>query len=70
MTECWAVIDGDMILPSTVHETRRGAMVNWLVAEAGCMVLRHHGDEWIERMWRATKTEARVAKCILTEAGE
>lgn len=34
-TSGYAVIDGDKILVRTVTDTPRGAMVNWLITEAG-----------------------------------
>ena len=35
----WAVIDDGKIKFRTVSDTRRAAMVNWLVTEHNCMIL-------------------------------
>lgn len=48
--EGWAVIDGSGINVRTVSDSRRAAIVNWLVTN-GYMILAHHTDEEIERLW-------------------
>jgi hypothetical protein len=48
----WAVlVKGGPIYVKTVSETRRGAIVNWLVVEHGALIMNHHTDADIERMW-------------------
>lgn len=48
----WAVVDEEGIDIGTVSETRRGAVVNWLVAGRNnpgpVMVYNHHTDVQIE----------------------
>lgn len=51
-TQGWAVADPDGINIKTVSDTRRAAIVNWLVVEKGCGVLNCASDEDIERAWR------------------
>lgn len=48
----WAVADPEGINVRTVSETRRAAIVNWLVVEKGVGVYRETTDEAIERLWR------------------
>lgn len=50
----WAVIDHQRrgIDVRTVSDTRRAAIVNWLVAEAGCMMISNaYSDDQIEKLW-------------------
>lgn len=54
----WAVIHGETILTKTVSDTQRAAIVNWLVTDAGRMILASHSDEEINRMW-ATEQDRR-----------
>lgn len=51
-TQGWAVADPDGINIKTVSETRRAAIVNWLVVEKGALVTREASDEDIENAWR------------------
>lgn len=48
----WAVADPDGINVKTVSETRRAAIVNWLVVEKSIGVLNSDNDAQIELAWR------------------
>lgn len=51
--EGWAVKDVDTgINIRTVSDTRRAAIVNWLVVECGVAVSMGHDDLQIEKLWR------------------
>lgn len=50
-TSGWAVVQGGEILVKTVSDTRRAAIVNWLVTEAEIMVLNSWTDDRIEAIW-------------------
>jgi hypothetical protein len=55
MTEAtgWAVLaPGARIYVNTIAETRRAAIVNWLVTEKKTMVFTHNTDDDIERLWK------------------
>lgn len=55
MTEAigWAVVaSGARIYVRTVSDTRRAAIINWLVTEKHQSITMFHGDEQIERMWK------------------
>jgi hypothetical protein len=47
----WAVIEFNKIKIRTVSDTRRAAIVNFLVTERRVMILNDMTDEFIERMW-------------------
>lgn len=48
----WAVFTGTgRVLIRTVSDTRRAAIVNFLVSECQKMVFSRHTDEDIENMW-------------------
>jgi hypothetical protein len=51
MANAWAVIKGGSILINTVHETRRGSIVNYLLTCASVFVTKHMSDEEIEKYW-------------------
>lgn len=52
--EGWAVmgLHAGRIFVKTVSETRRGAIVNFLVTECKMLVLNRHTDADIEAMWQ------------------
>lgn len=52
MTNGWAVKDPEGINIKTVSDTRRAAIVNWLVVEKGALATRTASDEDIEKAWR------------------
>jgi hypothetical protein len=51
VTHGWAVISGRRILVKTVSDTRRAALVNWLIAEKVVFVDSTWTDERIENEW-------------------
>jgi hypothetical protein len=51
MAQGWAVVEGDLIDLRTVSETRRAAIVNWLVVRPRIMVYASWDDEDIEYQW-------------------
>jgi hypothetical protein len=52
MGEGWAIVSGaGVIYIKTVSDTRRAAIINWLVAYQNISVTMHHSDADIERMW-------------------
>jgi hypothetical protein len=55
MTEStgWAVVaSGAKIYVRSVSDTRRAAIINWLVTEKKQSITIFHGDEQIEAMWK------------------
>lgn len=60
-TSGWAVIISDRILVKTVSETRRAAIVNYLMVNHGINVRNDWTDERIEMWWDHTnKVHANV----------
>lgn len=50
----WAVINfNGEIYVRTISDTRRAAIINYLVAERKQMVANYHTDENVEQMWKA-----------------
>lgn len=47
----FAAIDGGQINIKTVSDTRRAAMINWLVTERNVMIYNAMTDEHVERLW-------------------
>lgn len=47
----WAVTDDRGLNIRTVSETRRGAIINWLVVAARVLVLANQTDDEIEYLW-------------------
>lgn len=56
----FAVLDGDGIDMRTVSDTRRAAVVNWLVAAKQQFIFKWHTDADIEKMWAEAKSGAQV----------
>lgn len=54
MTEAtgWAVVSASKLYVRSVSETRRAAIVNWLVTEKDVCVMSYHTDAAIEEMWK------------------
>jgi hypothetical protein len=55
MTEAvgWAVVaSGARIFVKTVSETRRAAIINYLVVEHGQLITIYHSDQQIEALWK------------------
>lgn len=65
----WAVIDNGDIRVKTISNTRRAAIVNWLVTERGCAIYGGTSDPQIERMWLAYRPdEVSVEPVTVTRA--
>lgn len=47
----WAVVDGGKINVRTVSDTRRAAIINWLVVDRHLAVAINLTDEEIELLW-------------------
>lgn len=69
MTTGWAVVDeaGNIDI-RTVSDTRRAAIVNWLVTH-GTMVFNHTTDEQIEDLWsiKSGRNICTIVTIALTE---
>lgn len=61
----WAVKDPKGINVKTVSDTRRAAVVNWLVVEKGVMVLNAATDREIEDLWRRLCGPSEVTKVTI-----
>jgi len=61
----WAVVQDGEINVRTVSPDRRGAIVNWLVAEAHRFVSAHDTDEEIEDRWERDRGTARVLQVAI-----
>ena len=66
--EAFAVIANGKIDVRTVSDTRRAAIVNWLVVDRGCPILRTDTDEQIEQLWEQEQGEASVAAVEINRA--
>ena len=66
--EAYAVIENDKIDVRTVSPTRRAAIVNWLVVNRGCLILRTTTDEGIEDLWKDAQGNATVAAVEINRA--
>jgi hypothetical protein len=61
----WGVIDHDGLKIRSISDTRRAAIINWLVTDAGQFISTSHDDDHINALWDAEKGEATVAPvCI------
>lgn len=56
----FAVLDDEGIDMRSVSDTRRAAIVNWLVAAKNVMVFTYDADAMIEQMWEREKGAAQV----------
>lgn len=48
----WAVVSANKLYVRSVSETRRAAIVNWLLTEKDVCVMSYHTDLAIEEMWK------------------
>jgi hypothetical protein len=52
MVHGWAVVNSNKkILVNTVHMTRRGAIINYLISEQGMFISMAMSDSRIEELW-------------------
>ena len=54
----WAIIEFDEIKVPTISESRRAAIINWLVVHHHLMVLNSMTDDEIDKMWELYKGHA------------
>lgn len=65
----YAAINEGIINVKTVSETRRAAIVDFLVVSAGVMVGAHATDEWIEDAWRRYGGTHEIVQVVIREVG-
>lgn len=72
MTTGWAIKDGQdgPIIVATVSPTRRGALVNWLVACARVPILQRHSDGLIETIWLKHSKDETRARAVMVRIEE
>lgn len=63
--EGYAVVLDERIDIRTVSETRRAAIVNWLVVNMICPIFNHTTDEQIELIWEQNKGFAEVKEVVV-----
>ena len=63
-----AIILDDEIDVATISTTRRAAIVNWLVVNAGCLILNSTTDDEIETLWQRHGGSAFVATVEISRA--
>ena len=66
--EGYAVVYNDKIDVLTVSETRRAAIVNWLVVNRRIPILNSTTDEQIEQLWNEHSGDATVAAVEINRA--
>lgn len=49
--DAWAITDENGVNIKTVSDTRRAAIVNWLVVHERVLMTTMHDDQQIEAMW-------------------
>lgn len=60
----WAVVERGEVNIRTVSDTRRAAIVNWLVVDRRVLVTTAMADHQIERLWQDM---AGLAECMTVE---
>lgn len=58
--EGWGVVEADGLNIKTVSDTRRAAIVNWLVVSARQFISNSHTDAHIDALWDAGRGDAMV----------
>jgi len=66
--KAFAVIANEKINVQTVSDTRRAAIVNWLVVDRACLILRTDTDEQIEHLWEQEQGDASVVAVEISRA--
>lgn len=66
----WAVIEGDAIKVRTVSDTRRAAIVNWLLTERRKLIVEGTSDGTIEHYWTENCGDARAVQVAIFERVE
>lgn len=54
----WAVRGPPGIYVKTISDTRRAAIINWLVTECRVLVRTYHSDDQIDAMWDQARAGA------------
>ena len=62
----WAVVDANGINVRTISNTRRAAIVNWLLVDKQIMATRIASDQDIEAAWEQHHGEAYAIEVIIT----
>jgi len=62
----WAVVDMSGINVRTVSPSRRGALVNWLIAAHRMVLMGNVTDEQVEQLWQAKSGDAMVVEVDIT----
>lgn len=62
----WGVVDHDGLNIRSVSDTRRAAIINWLVTQAHQFISSSHDDDHINALWDASRGEAMVRPVRLT----
>lgn len=62
----WGVIDHDGLNIKSISDTRRAAIINWLVTDAGQFISSSHDDGHINALWDAEKGEATVSPIVIS----
>jgi hypothetical protein len=58
----WGVVGPAGLNVRTISDTRRAAIVNWLVTDAHILLLQSHTDDDIERLWNEYREDATVER--------
>lgn len=66
----WAVVDDKGIRIRTVSDTRRAAVINYLMAECGVLVLNSMSDAHVERLWFLHRNGAEAELVTVSAATE
>ncbi len=64
----WAVFDDGKMLVATVSQTRRAAIINWLVTERAMIIFNENTDEEIEAAWLSMKITAECCEVNIARA--
>lgn len=64
----WAAIVSGRILVNTVSDTRRAAIVNYLVTKGGIVITNAWSDDDIERCWTHWGAHAQCREVCITPA--
>lgn len=67
-TEAYAVIADEKIDVCTVSDTRRAALVNWIVVNCGIPLFNWTTDEEIEQIWKERCGNAFVGNVEISRA--
>lgn len=62
----WAVTDEDGINVKSVADSRRAAIINWLVTTHSLAIMNAHSDADVENMWAHHRGSADVGLVSIT----